>query len=186
MEVLEELPGLIVFAVDGKNSFNIFKNESGGHRIIQVPKTEKRGRTHTSVITVAVLKEPEKHELLLNDKDLEFRFVRAFGKGGQHSNKTESGVIVKHKPPGIEAKSTSDRSQHINKDYALSSLKAKLFELQSTQSKTQESNLPNSLTGTGHRSDKIRTIRYVDGVVKCEITGNTKSLNSYLKGDIVF
>jgi peptide chain release factor 1 len=151
-----------------------------------VPKTEKNGRTHTSIITVAVLKIPEDHELKIKDSDIEYRFIRASSKGGQHANKTESGVVVKHLTSGIEAKSTSDRSQHINKQLAVDALKSKLFEKEQIQKQSGINNNRSDQIGTGHRSDKIRTIRYIDGIVKCEVTGQTKSLNSYLKGDITF
>lgn len=174
------------FCVKGKNAYNLFKYESGGHRFIRTPPTEKRGRTHTSVITVAVLKIPEETEFKLNLKEVEFRFIRAFGKGGQHQQKTESGVIARHLPSGIEAKSTSDRSQHTNKELALECLKSRIFESIQKNSLNNINSIRSQCIGTGHRSDKIRTIKFTDNIVKCEITQQTKDLKSYLKGDILF
>jgi peptide chain release factor 1 len=89
--------------------------------------TDKNGRIHTSLITVAVLRIPEKQEVEIKDSDLDFRFLRASSKGGQHANKTESGVVIKHIPTGLEVKSHSDRSQHVNKELALEILRSKLL-----------------------------------------------------------
>lgn len=153
---------------------------------MRVSPTDKKGRIHTSLITVAVLKVPQNNELILNESEYEFRFIRASSKGGQHANKTESGVVVKHKKTGIEVKSVSDRSQHINKTLALELLKSKLFEInkQKIESKTDQDR--HTQIGSGHRSDKVRTCRVVDNIVKCEITGRTKSYKEYLKGNIQF
>ena len=147
--------------------------------------TDKRGRVHTSLITVAVMKVPDCKELNIKESDCEFRFIRASSKGGQHANKTESGVVVKHIPTRIEAKSTSDRSQHENKAVALDVLKSRLYQLKQFESELQATK-QRIKHGSGHRSDKIRTIRVNDNIVKCEISGKTKSLKEYLKGDLDF
>ena len=171
--------------MDGNKSHTIFQNESGGHQWMRHSPTDSKGRIHTSLITVAVLKVPEKNEFVLDESDCVYRTIRAFGAGGQHSNKTESGVVVKHTPTGIECRSTSDRSQHANKALALDALKSKLYELEQTKENKEISNNRKSQVGSGHRSDKIRTIRVVDNVVKCEITGKNKPLKEYLKGKLM-
>ena len=148
--------------------------------------TDNKGRTHTSLITVAVYKYREPVEITINNSDLEFRYLRAFGKGGQRSNKVETGCIIKHLPTNIEAKSTSDRSQHINKQLAMEELKLRLSNFYQNTIDNQVNNNRSDLIGTGHRSDKVRTIRVNDNTVKCEITGMTKSFKDYSKGYIDF
>lgn len=186
LNLIEESPGYISFSVEGKNSYEIFKNESGGIRWIRTPPTEKRGRTHTSIVTVAVLKIPEIHEYNLKESEVEFRFIRASTSGGQKANKTECGVIAKHIPTGTEAKSISDRSQHANKILAIDVLKSRLFQEEQSKINSNTNYERSNQIGSGHRSDKTRTIRVADNIVKCEITGKTISLNSYLKGNINF
>lgn len=148
-------------------------------------QTDSKGRVHTSLITVAVLKVPEINEFILDESDCVYRFIRASSSGGQHANKTESGVVVKHTPSGLEAKSTSDRSQHANKILALDVLKSKLYEIEQSKTNSDINNNRQSQVGSGHRSDKIRTIRVVDNLVKCEITGKNKPLKEYLKGNLM-
>ena len=148
--------------------------------------TDKKGRIHTSLITVAVLKAPDTTQLTIKESDIEFRTLRAFGKGGQHSSKTESGVVLKHTPTGIEAKSTSDRSQHANKELALEVLKSRIFEHFHSKEEEDTSSSRSKQVGTGHRSDKIRTIRVCDNTVKCERTGKIKSFKEYAKGNLEF
>lgn len=153
---------------------------------MRVSPTDKKGRIHTSLITVAVLKVPETNELSLSESEYEFRFIKASSKGGQHANKTESGVVIKHKSTGIEVKSVSDRSQQCNKLLAIEMLKSKLFEMKQNDQIQQTTKERYTQVGSGHRSDKIRTSRVTDNLVKCEVTGKTKSYKEYCKGHIDF
>lgn len=153
---------------------------------MRVSPTDKRGRIHTSLITVAVLPIIKTNSIQLKESEYEFRFIRASSKGGQHANKTESGVVVKHKATGIEAKSTKDRSQMVNKETALEILVSRLASLQQINSQKSLDYNRTKQVGSGHRSDKIRTARVVDNTVKCELTGKTKSYREYYKGLITF
>lgn len=160
-----------------------FRNESGGHRIQRNPPTEKRGRIHTSTITVAVLREPASDELSIPDRDLTIRTCRGSGAGGQHRNKTETAVQITHVPTGMSVRVENERSQSHNKQLALNAIRARilaarekrLFEARAADRKTQ--------VGVGARGDKRRTIRYQDGQVVDHITGQRWNLTRYLKGD---
>ena len=88
-----------VFAV--KNAYDIFKYESGVHRVQRVPVTEAQGRVHTSTASVAVLPEVHPQAVEIRDEDLDWQFVRAGGAGGQNVNKVNSAVRLIHKPTGI-------------------------------------------------------------------------------------
>jgi len=153
---------------------------------MRVSPTDKKGRVHTSLITVSVLKVPENNELNFKESDCEYRFIKSYGNGGQNAQKNSCGVIIKHLPTGLEAKSTSERSQLTNKTLALDALKSKLFEIQEKERQSSLDSNRKKQIGSGHRSDKIRTIRCLDGIVKCEISGRTKSLKAYLKGELEF
>ena len=80
----------------------------------RIPPTERKGRVHTSTVTVALMPISEPKEYRLRDGDIEIFTTRDTGPGGQHRNKTESCVVMRHKPTGIQAKAAT-KSQHRNK-----------------------------------------------------------------------
>ena len=104
VELAEQRAGVAVLHVSGRGAAAVFAGEAGGHRWQRVPPNEKRGRVQTSTITVAVLAEPREHELVLRDADLEIERTGARGSGGQHLQKTESAVRVRHVPTGVEVR----------------------------------------------------------------------------------
>ena len=97
-----ELAGFreVSFSVAGEGAFRHLQFESGGHRVQRVPETEAQGRIHTSAATVAVLPEPEEVDIVIRPEDLLIDVMRSGGPGGQHQNKTESGVRITHLPIG--------------------------------------------------------------------------------------
>jgi peptide chain release factor 1 len=116
-----------VVRVTGKGAARMFANESGGHRWQRVPPNERKGRVHTSTVTVAVLREPTPTEMVIRDADLEWATCRGSGAGGQHRNKTETAVVVKHLPSGLAVRCEAERSQLQNKATALGLLRARLL-----------------------------------------------------------
>ena len=183
LTVIKDLPGFLTFKVEGKKA-KIFKKEAGGHRWQRVPPTEKRGRVHTSSVTVAVLDDEQDTNFELNMNDVEFRMYKASGKGGQHRNKTESAVEVKHLPTGITAKSDSERSQHDNKRIAVDLLKEKLKEVFSAKYNSKRANKRREQVGTGLRGDKVQTVQEQNDRVTNHISGKKISCKKYFKGRI--
>jgi peptide chain release factor 1 len=166
----------------------LIATEPGGHRWQRVPPNEKRGRVHTSTVTVVVLDVSEaassgqKH--VLDMRDVAIETYRGSGPGGQHRNKTESCARATHRPTGLEAKSESERSQHQNIQYALATLAARVRDHERNLARARAALVRKEQAGTGQRGDKVRTIRVQDGVVTCERTGRKHRLKEYLRGDL--
>ena len=150
----------IVLEIFGNEVFGYLKFESGAHRVQRVPKTESQGRVHTSAATVVILPKYEEEDIDVKKDELRTDTFRASGAGGQHVNKTESGVRFTHIPTGIVAESTDSRSQHKNREIALQRLYSKIREVQKSAKEKEHSEHRKSLVGSGDRSDKIRTYNY--------------------------
>ncbi|RMF30879.1 MAG: peptide chain release factor 1, partial [Bacteroidetes bacterium] len=146
----------VVMEVRGEDVYGKLKFESGAHRVQRVPKTESQGRIHTSAATVAVMPKLEMEDVNINKADLKVDTFRSSGAGGQHVNKTESGVRFTHLPTGIVAESTDGRSQIRNREIALQRLYQKIYEMQRRQHESEMAARRKSLVGSGDRSDKIR------------------------------
>ncbi len=150
----------IVLEIYGEDVYGHLKFESGAHRVQRVPKTEAQGRVHTSAATVAILPKFELEEINIRKEDLKVDTFRSSGAGGQHVNKTESGVRFTHLPTGIVAESTDGRSQIKNREIALNRLYDKVRAAQRAAATSAYASQRKSLVGTGDRSDKIRTYNY--------------------------
>jgi peptide chain release factor 1 len=99
---------------------NIYKNEPGGHRWQRIPPTEKKGRVHTSTVTVACIYKDDT-EIDVDLSDVVIRTTKDSGPGGQHRNKTESCVVMTDKKTGLTVKSAK-KSQHQNREIAKTTL----------------------------------------------------------------
>lgn len=184
IELLDERPGIIRFRVLGKKAAKLFSKEGGVHQWQRVPPTEKKGRVHTSTITVAVLPERPIADIKINEKDLDWKTCRGSGAGGQHRNVTDSAVQLTHKPTGIQIRCESERSQHSNKETALQILAARLEQAEEEQLVKSRNKKRREQFGTGERGvQKIRTIKVQDDSVINHENGKRISSKKYLKGD---
>jgi peptide chain release factor 2 len=117
--------------VVGDFAYGHLQGEGGVHRLVRISPFDANARRQTSFAAVDVLPEIEGDiEIELRPEDLKRDTFRSGGPGGQHQNKTESGVRYTHLPTGIAAESRSERSQHKNDQMALSLLKAKLYRIE--------------------------------------------------------
>jgi peptide chain release factor 1 len=167
-ESASELGGYkeVIARLVGQGAFSKLKFESGGHRVQRVPKTEAQGRIHTSACTVAVLPEADAiNEVVLNPAELRVDTFRASGAGGQHVNKTDSAIRVTHLPTGIVVECQDSRSQHKNREKALSVLAARIRDKQVSDQQAKTASTRKLLIGSGDRSQRIRTYNFPQGRV---------------------
>jgi peptide chain release factor 2 len=117
--------------VKGDYAYGYLQSEAGVHRLVRISPFDANARRQTSFAAVDVMPEIEGTiEIDIKPDDVERQTFRSGGPGGQHQNKTESGVRLIHKPTGVVAESRSERSQHKNNDMCWKMLKAKLFKLE--------------------------------------------------------
>jgi peptide chain release factor 2 len=117
--------------IKGDYAYGYLRGETGVHRLVRISPFDAAARRHTSFASVDILPEvDETIDIVLRDEDLKRDVFRSGGPGGQHQNKTESGVRYTHIPTGVAAESRSERSQHKNDTNALALLKAKLIRME--------------------------------------------------------
>jgi peptide chain release factor 1 len=162
----------------------LFEGEAGGHRWQRVPPNEKRGRVHTSTITVAVLPEPKHHEIHIDPKELRERFTCGSGAGGQHRNKNATAVQLTHIPSGLTVRAESEKSQKQNRENALALLRAKLLEQKKSKAKKARFKMRQDQVGSGMRGDKIRTIRVRHNQVVDHVSGKQITYKDYSRGKL--
>ncbi len=149
-----------VFLIDEEESFAKFRFEAGVHRVQRVPTTESSGRIHTSTASVVVMPEISIKEVKIKPEELRIDVYRSSGPGGQSVNTTDSAVRITHLPTGITVSCQNGKSQHKNKEMALSILASKLEEIESSIQKDATKEIRNSAISGGDRSVKIRTYNF--------------------------
>ena len=185
-QTLSELGGIkeVTARISGDNVFARMKYESGVHRVQRVPETESGGRIHTSAATVAVLPEAQDVDIQINANDIRIDTMRASGSGGQHVNTTDSAVRITHIPSGIVVTS-SEKSQHRNREIAMNVLKTRLYDLERQRVDDERSADRKSQVGSGDRSERIRTYNFPQGrMTDHRINLTLYALDKVMQGDL--
>lgn len=139
--------------------YELFKFESGVHRVQRVPETEAQGRIHTSTASVAVLPEVPTNAVEIRNEDIEWQFMRSSGAGGQSVNKTSSAVRLTHAPSGIVVTARQEKKQEQNRKIALDLLRSQLWEIEEER-RQKELGTARSAIGRAQRAEKIRTYNF--------------------------
>lgn len=184
LAILDDRPGMLTFRASGKDADRIFQNEAGGHRWQRIPPNEKRGRVHTSTVTVACLSEPTEVEVRLDPRDLTEKTCRGSGAGGQHRNKTDSAVILTHAPTGLVVRCETERSQHANRDNAMRLLRARIYAQEHEIASRARAQDRKRQVGSGMRADKIRTVALQRNQVTDHRSGCQIPAKEYLRGEL--
>ena len=170
---------------EGDYAFGLLRTETGVHRLVRKSPFDSSSKRHTSFCSVFVYPEVDDDiDIEINKADLRVDTYRASGAGGQHINKTDSAVRITHVPTNTVVQCQSQRSQHKNRDTAMSLLKAKLYELellkQNEEKQVAEDGKADIGWGSQIRSYVLDQSRIKDLRTSVE-TGNTQAV---LDGDL--
>lgn len=165
---------------DGKD-LNQLKHECGGHRIQRIPPTERKGRVHTSTVTVAIIDGTQTKEELISEKDINIEWYSGSGAGGQHRNKHQNSCRLTHIPTGIITTSQT-RSRQNSYKLAFDELRKRITDIKQTELSGNIASDRKRQVGSGMRGDKIRTYRFQDDSVVDHQTNKRAKTSQVLKG----
>ena len=175
----------VSFEIGGVGIFDLLRFEMGVHRVQRIPATEKKGRIHTSTVSVAVLPVKKRKDVDIKAGDLKVEFSRSGGSGGQNVNKVETAVRLVHIPTGLEVRCTAESNQQKNRKKAMDILAMKLDEHVNQKNDEVYGEMRRNQIGTGDRSEKIRTYNFPqDRVTDHRLTGSFSGVDKILSGDI--
>lgn len=165
---------------DGDNLLQL-RNEAGGHRIQRIPPTEKRGRVHTSTVTVAVIEDGGFKSTSVPESELKIEWYSGSGAGGQHRNKHQNSCRITHIPTGIVATSQT-RERRSSYQNALQEINSRVDAQLVSKYNKNVAMMKRDQRGSGMRGDKIRTYRFQDDKVIDHQTNKTSKCSVVMNG----
>ncbi|MCM2353833.1 MAG: peptide chain release factor 2 [Pseudobdellovibrio sp.] len=171
--------------ISGEYAYGYLKAESGVHRLVRISPFDSNARRHTSFASVFVWAEVDDDiQIEVKTEDIEVETYRSSGAGGQHVNKTDSAVRIRHKPSGIVVASQQQRSQVQNREKAMKMLKAALYEKE-IEKRNKEKDAMNSTKKANEWGSQIRSyVMHPYQMVKDHRTGySTNQVDKVMNGE---
>jgi len=169
------LNGHLVATVAGQKLWNKLSPEIGVHCVQRIPPTETKNRRHTSYLSVGLFPVNSVLQIELSPNDIEVTTQRGHGPGGQHQNKTDSAVRMKHRQTGIQV-FVNGRNQHANRREALKILTARVNDHKLQLKNSDYLALRKSQLAASGRGNKIRTYNFMNDRAVDHRTGKKVSL----------
>ena len=173
-------------SISGPMAYGYLKGETGMHRLVRISPFNADGKRQTSFAAVDVTPDvPDSVEIEIKDKDIETETFKASGAGGQHVNKTDSAVRMRHLPTGIVVECQTQRSQHKNRAQALKMLRARLARREEEKREAEEAAKYQNKARVGFGSQIRNYFQHPDQRVKDSRTGHAMGdFQKVLDGEI--
>ena len=191
VELQSESPGeeagikSAAYKISGQNAYGWLKSESGVHRLVRISPYDSAARRHTSFGSVWVYPVVDDDiEIEVNPADIRIDTYRSSGAGGQHVNTTDSAVRITHEPTGIVVTS-SEKSQHQNRDIAMKALKSRLYQMELDR-RTASINEAHAAKGDAGWGNQIRSyvLQPYQMVKDLRTSHETSDTQGVLDGDL--
>ncbi len=176
----------VTIKISGDFAYGYLKSEKGVHRLVRISPYNSNGKRQTSFAGCEVLPElTENQDIEIKPEDLKIDTFRSGGAGGQHVNTTDSAVRITHIPTNIVVQCQNERSQHMNKEYAMKMLKGKLVDVRLREHKDRIEDITGEVKDNAWGSQIRSYVFHPYNLVKDHRTGaETANVGSVMDGNI--